>query len=170
MKGFPLGTAKVISSTGVKLDFDPKKGLGKRRPKMEWTDGTFADQLPSEPDSLTFAMNLRTVNVTNAREHWAVRKKRTNAEHAVVATALKDKDLAAFRSGCVCRMVRVSYGRLDDDGLRAALKGIRDAVAVALFGGRPGQYDSHAAVTWSYGQLRGPKGRAGVIVTLMVAK
>lgn len=74
---------------------------------------------------------LRLVNVANAREHWAARKRRVAREHAAIATALRGVALPAGPRWRVT-VTREGPRALDDDGLTIACKGVRDAVAEAL--------------------------------------
>jgi hypothetical protein len=112
---------------------------------------------------------LRTVNATNVREHHMARSRRVKREHEAVRLALIDVDAAtraALAQGCTVTMTRASAGTLDDDGLRAALKSVRDCVAVFLLGGRIGQHDSDPRIVWDYKQLRTSRGACGVVLSI----
>ena len=61
----------------------------------------------------------------------------------------------------VVSMTRLSAGRLDGDGLQAALKSVRDGIADAL-----GVNDGSVAVWWVYAQRRCKKGEFGVEVEI----
>lgn len=106
---------------------------------------------------------LRLVNVANAREHWATRKRRVAREHAAVNAALRGVSLPAGPRWTVT-ITREGRGLLDDDGLAIAGKGVRDALAAAL-----GVDDGpRGPVAWRYAQRRA-KGYA-VEVRVEVAK
>ena len=92
---------------------------------------------------------LRLVNVANAREHWATRKRRVSREHAAINAALRGVRLPAGPRWAVT-ITREGRGLLDDDGLAISAKGVRDAVAAAL-----GVDDGpRGPVTWRYAQRR----------------
>jgi hypothetical protein len=92
---------------------------------------------------------LRLVNAPNAREHWAARARRAKRERALVAAALAT--CARHRGPWTVTLTRAGRGTMDDDGLAAACKALRDAVAAWL-----GCDDSPTApVVWRYAQLRG---------------
>lgn len=121
------------------------------------------------PVRVCATLALRTVNTTNAREHWATRSRRVKAEHEAVAASLIGYPNAwreRLAAGCVCTLTRVSAGTLDGDGLAAALKGVRDAVAVWLLGGRIGERDSDPRITWVCDQRPGKRNRPAVIVEI----
>lgn len=64
----------------------------------------------------------------------------------------------------VVRLTRISPGRLDDDNLRAAIKGIRDQIAREM-----GVDDRDPLVRWDYdspGQERGPRGYSAVRIEI----
>jgi hypothetical protein len=67
----------------------------------------------------------------------------------------------------VVELTRVSFGKLDDDNLRQALKGVRDQLAWEM-----GISDRDPLVKWDYespGQRHGPKGSAAVHVRIRAA-
>ncbi len=105
----------------------------------------------AEGDGSVFvvAKGLRLVNTSNAREHWNARARRARRERELFAAALA---ICAPPAGCAWRVTitREGRGTMDDDGLAAAGKAVRDAVAAWL-----GVDDSPAApVVWSYHQRR----------------
>ena len=124
---------------------------------------------PEREGRICVTLHLRTVNTTNAREHWSTRHRRTRAEHEAVAVALIGHPNALrerLAAGCVVTLTRVSAGTLDDDGLRAALKGVRDSVAVWMLGGRPGERDSDSRIMWRYEQRPGKRNRPAVVIEM----
>lgn len=93
---------------------------------------------------------LRTLG-SNAREKWQMRHRRVNGERAAVGRMLKTATRPS--TPCTVLLTRVApSGGLDDDNLRAALKGARDEVADWL-----GINDRYSAqVRYLYAQVRGP--------------
>lgn len=118
---------------------------------------------------LTFEVPLQTGRGQNNREHWRVANKRKKAEAEAVRLAvvgymmlagervrLVDVLRAMARKPVEVTLVRVAPSSgLDDDNLRGALKGVRDAVALAL--GRDDDRES-ATLAWNYRQERGAWG------------
>lgn len=93
---------------------------------------------------------LRTLG-SNAREKWQARHRRVKRERDAVSWMLKTATRPSIP--CTVLLTRVApSGGLDDDNLRAALKGARDEVADWL-----GINDRYSAqVRYLYAQLRGP--------------
>lgn len=94
---------------------------------------------------------IRTVNELNGSHgHWSkVRDRRKNIRG--------DARLCVMQRGrpqlpVIVLMTRVSAGELDDDGLRAALKSVRDGIADAY-----GIADNDPAIVWEYAQARGAR-------------
>lgn len=108
--------------------------------------------------TVTVEIPMRLKNTLNRREHWAVKAKRAKAERNATTLMLKAHDSGTFTRGIVhalalrgdearmsfmpsdrriaVRLVRIYAGQskpMDDDGLAAAFKHVRDAVA-AYFG------------------------------------
>lgn len=102
---------------------------------------------------MRLALPLKTVNRTNAREHWGETAKRTKRERNTVALLLKPKLSELGSTRLVVSMTRVGPNELDDDGLRAALKGVRDGIAAALR-----IDDASPLVRWDYSQRKGEHG------------
>ncbi len=95
---------------------------------------------------------LRTAG-SNAREHWRQRHGRVKRERHAVGWMLKTAQRPDIPCTVLLTRVAPSSG-LDDDNLRAALKGARDEVADWL-----GVNDRDAArVRYAYAQTRGPWG------------
>lgn len=92
---------------------------------------------------------LATKNESNTRTHWRDRQKRAKHQRAVVGLVLATQRPPA--GPWRVTLTRVSPRALDTDGLAAALKAVRDAVASWL-----GVDDGPAApVTWRVEQERG---------------
>ena len=118
----------------------------------------------SEPPDFEWVLPIRTVNELNARPgHWAMTRKRTSAERATSTMAAR-AHFRPMRKPQVVRFTRLSAGVLDDDGLRAALKGTRDGVADAV-----GCDDSvRAGIEWLYTQEPCERGHYAVKVAVWV--
>lgn len=149
-----FGTASIRSTVGVNLSA---------------VDQDASEPADSEPAEGVFvAVKLKTKNPTNNREqYWAVAK-RAKAEHEAVAAALFPHfaKRSALANGCVVTLTRLSAGELDDDGLRAAMKSVRDAVAIWLWGGKKGQRDNDARGRWRYEQLKCDRGEFGITISI----
>lgn len=122
--------------------------------------------------TVTIEWPMRLKNPLNgSREHWAVKAKRAKAERNATTLMLKAHDSGTFVSGVThalgggaslwrlngrlaVRLVRIYAGRsqaMDDDGLAAAFKHVRDAVA-AYFG----VDDADPRIRFVCAQARGP--------------
>ncbi len=96
------------------------------------------------------AVPLRTAG-SNARERWQQRHGRVKRERTAVAWMLKTAQRPSIPCTVLLTRVAPSAG-LDDDNLRAALKGVRDEIADWL-----GVNDRYSAtVRYAYAQVRGP--------------
>lgn len=137
---FARDTGAVKRSTVCRAEIEAL-GLAKPGPK-------------SEPRSeiLQVLVPIRTVNSTNAREHWGGKARRVKKEREAVAWMLAGKRPPALP----CRVLLTRLGpnrRLcDSDGLQAAGKGVRDQVAAWL-----GVDDADPRVKWEYAQERAPE-------------
>lgn len=90
---------------------------------------------------------------SNARECWQARSSRVKKERRAVAWMLATATRPSLPCSVLLTRVAFSSG-LDDDNLRAALKGVRDEIAKWL-----GVDDRHSArVRYLYAQVRGGKG------------
>lgn len=91
----------------------------------------------------------------------SLRKKQRAAAHAaaLAATWTPVPEAKAWRLSVTLK--RHSAGKLDDDGLRAALKSIRDGIADAI-----GVDDGSSAVVWSYAQAKSKRGTTFVEVEI----
>lgn len=114
----------------------------------------------------SFTVPVRTVSEMNnaGRGHWILRHKRFSAQKDAVT---KCCDAYLFRDAiklpCVVRLTRISAGTLDDDGLRSALKAVRDAIAKWL-GVDDGKTE---LVRYQYDQEPGKRKEYGVRVTVI---
>lgn len=92
---------------------------------------------------------IKTVSLTNQREHWRVRARRVQYQRAAVAALLP----RGVPVPCTVTLTRISPGILDDDNLPASLKSVRDEIA-----SRSGIDDRDPRVKWCYAQERGKRG------------
>ena len=83
---------------------------------------------------MTVLLPLRTVSVTNLREHWSARAVRAKSHRMIAKTEV----VAALRGSrrhdrvTTVTLTRLAPRALDGDNLQAALKAVRDGVADAL--------------------------------------
>jgi hypothetical protein len=88
---------------------------------------------------------IKTVSLTNQREHWRVRHRRTRYEREAVSLLMPK----GVPIPCTVRLTRISPGILDDDNLRGALKSVRDEIAKLS-----GVDDADPRIRWEYDQHR----------------
>ena len=102
---------------------------------------------------------IRTVSGLNVREHWSARARRVKRERYAVGMVLNP--LPRPELPCDVALIRLGPGQrlLDDDNLRAALKGCRDEVARWL-----GVDDASPMVRWHYAQERSHEWAVCVLV------
>lgn len=114
---------------------------------------------------------LRTSNPNNgAHGHWSAQAKKRKAER--LATSLLLNRVKAPPLPCVVSLVRISPRRMDPDGCAAALKSVRDEVALWL--GLPTNKRGHAEdndprVAWLVQQGHG-KGHEVIVIADGVAQ
>jgi hypothetical protein len=99
---------------------------------------------------MTIVVPLRVESVSNKREHWAARAKRTRLERNAVALVWRIHG-PRVSLPCAVTLTRVAPRALDGDNLQAAFKAVRDQLAHEL--GLPN--DADPRVAWGYGQRRG---------------
>lgn len=101
---------------------------------------------------------VRTVN-QNGREHPIVKAKRVKAERALVRMVLDARSLRCPISPPIdVLLTRLSFGRMDSDGVVGACKHVRDEVAAWI-----GIDDRHDhLVRYLYAQERCERGKFGV--------
>lgn len=116
--------------------------------------------------NLTFP--VRTVNETNAHEHWRSRQRRAKAQRTL-AYALTRRLASNPEWNALCaEPITVTFTRvapsegLDCDSLPPSCKSLRDGIADAINGGQ----DRTPRIAWRYEQLRGPKGHYEVKVSI----
>lgn len=83
-----------------------------------------------ERNLVAVAVPVVTANESNgSHQHWRVVQERRKGVRAVTTRALNESGCAPPSPPLVAILTRHSAGELDDDGLRSALKSVRDAVA-----------------------------------------
>lgn len=92
----------------------------------------------------TVELPLCIESVSNKREHWGQRAKRTKL-HRFAAIAVPQHPLP-----CVVTLIRVAPRKLDGDNLQSGFKALRDGIADRL-----GVADNDPRVVWKYDQVRG---------------
>lgn len=97
-------------------------------------------------------------NPLNERQQWRTVWNRGKKQKGLVGKSLSK--MGAPDLPVVVTITRVSAGTLDDDGLAASCKHVRDAVAEWL-GCGDGPTDP---VKWEYAQQRGKKGTQSLII------
>jgi hypothetical protein len=126
---------------------------------------------PNGHVALALTLSLRTRNPLNGgtgdTKLAQIIRSQERARHRKVARA---DVLEAMRLNGLCaldlvpavvKLTRVSAGHMDDDGLAAALKGVRDGIAQAL-----GVDDGGRFIQFVYGQHKGPKKQYAVDVLI----
>ena len=117
--------------------------------------------------TLTVVVPVATRGSLNSREHWAARARRVKREREVVRNFLWSAAESApwGLRGRKTRvtLTRVNGGKMDDDNLPGALKGVRDEVASGWFKWD----DADPRFEWVYAQEPG-RGPAAVRITFEV--
>lgn len=90
---------------------------------------------------------IRTVNGSNAREHWGAKQRRAKADRDAVAWLLAGKAKPPLPVRVTLTRQGPNRRAMDGDGLQAALKHVRDQVAEWL-----GVDDASPLVVWEYWQ------------------
>jgi hypothetical protein len=105
--------------------------------------------------ALECVVPLALPNPLNARGSTRERIARPKRQREAVLASLAWFTLTpAFMGGpWRVRLLRLGGREMDDDGLRASLKSVRDAVAQWLVGGAPGERDNDDRITWDYYQV-----------------
>ena len=110
-----------------------------------------------------------TPNPSNgSRGHWAKAARLGKQQREAVALVLAGQ--VPPPGPWTVTLTRSSTGKLDPDGLQTALKRVRDVVAQHLLGGRVGERDDDAAITWRYNQRSGKRGHPCVDVDIITRK
>ena len=121
--------------------------------------------------NITAKVPVRLVNALNQREHWAVRSKRAKVQRSAAMSAMLmaipgwmlDGDLAAAGNPPITITITRRGGRrMDDDGLTASAKHVRDGVADWL-----GIDDGDQRLTWIVKQDKAPRGQHWVDVEVV---
>lgn len=105
---------------------------------------------------MSVTIELHTKPEGNSREHWRKVQQRAKSQKLIVGHVLKQHTPPALPA--VITMTRLSFGEMDDDNLRSALKRVRDAVADWC-----GCGDSpRDPLRWEYGQEKTKRGHHAV--------
>jgi hypothetical protein len=88
---------------------------------------------------------IKTVSLTNMREHWRTRHRRTKYQREAVSLLMPK----GVQIPCTVRLTRISSGTLDSDNLPASLKSVRDQIAALS-----GVDDADPRIKWEYAQER----------------
>ncbi len=120
---------------------------------------------------VAFLVRVKTVSLTNQREHWRARASRVAAQRLAVKVAFPvlgrmqavdwlhgSLDHLAERP-LVVTLTRIAPGRLDSDNLPSSMKSIRDQIADQLV-----IDDGSDRIDWRYRQERGKRGAYAVLV------
>ena len=94
---------------------------------------------------------LRLVSEANAHEHYRIRAKRVQSQHAVIAAVFRRHTPPPFPLAVT--IVRVAPSMLDSDNLQGSGKHARDALAKWI-----GVDDRDPRVVWHVGAEKGPYG------------
>jgi hypothetical protein len=126
--------------------------------------------------NITAKIPVRLVNALNQREHWGARAARANTQRKAACLtmyrAMPAPTMAAeLKAGgidwgsvrFVITITRRGGRRMDDDGLTASAKHVRDGIADYL-----GIDDGDKRLKWVYAQDKAPKGEHFVTVSIEV--
>jgi hypothetical protein len=111
----------------------------------------------------TFTLDgLQTANEQNGSHGnpFAKNKKRNKIKQLAAFSTKAHFKLTAL---ITVKLTRVGAGEMDDDGLRAALKSVRDGIASAFR-----IDDGSKLIRWEYEQRRCPRGEYAVEVAITV--
>lgn len=97
---------------------------------------------------------VRTYSLSNQREHWSKRARRTRRERSDAFLCTPK-----VKAPCTVTLTRLAPRKLDDDNLRGCLKAFRDGVAQRL-----GIDDGSDAVKWEYAQMSAGSKEYGVFI------
>lgn len=102
--------------------------------------------------SITLRVPCRVCSDANRKDHWSVKRRRTEVQEQALEAAFRNADLNAWPIPlpCVVTWVRVGKQKLDDDNLSNAFKACRDWLAKFI-----GVDDGDASVTWKCEQRVG---------------
>lgn len=105
-----------------------------------------------------YEVPVQLISTANQRERWRTRHTRmkTHRRTAYLTTP------PGVKVPCTVHIVRVAPGRpMDDDNLANSAKGVRDGIADRLK-----VDDGSPLVAWTYGQVKGKRGKETTMVTI----
>jgi hypothetical protein len=109
--------------------------------------------------SITLTPACRVVTEANTHEFWTERKRRFDVQKAAILDAYRRSPLTLIRGSAFDQFLPLIVTlthvgpRMDDDNLRGAFKGIRDAIAWLM-----AMDDGDERVKWQYEQRTGKPG------------
>lgn len=112
--------------------------------------------------TLKVVLPIKIVSVSNLREHYMVRAKRSKVHRHTAATMLRAAGKPPAPPVSVT-LTRIGARTLDTDNLSSGCKAARDGIADWL-----GLDDGDERITWRYGQQKGAAGEFGLIVEVTV--
>lgn len=116
------------------------------------TSVRYTDQGIWLPELVVLTVPIHTISESNAREHWAVKAKRTKLHRVTTSRAVgtvdRVGDFAERGTYAAITLTRNGARKLDDDNLRGSLKAIRDGVT----DGMGLKNDSDPRLRWDYAQ------------------
>jgi len=101
--------------------------------------------------SIYLKLPIKTVSEANSRQHWRVRNERKQAQQKEFMVGWRNLKVKV-KLPCEVTFTRYASRLLDDDNLRSAFKGIRDALAKEI-----GIDDGSSLVKFDYKQEKLPK-------------
>ena len=111
---------------------------------------------------IDITLPLRTKNPTNNREHWRIVWKRSKVERYTTYMVVYAKVfLGSLELPTTATLTRLSFGELDDDNLRSAMKACRDGVADAF-----DVADNDKRLKFEYAQEKCKRGTYGVRIRI----
>lgn len=156
--GIPENHPAIVEARakGLVTDTGPAKPQ-RSAARRKAPDGRVPAGGPRRPRwCLTLTLACRVVSEANRRDHWTVMRRRKEVQAQSLGKALAALHAAltpALLPAPLC-VTWVHVGReMDDDNLRRAFKGLRDALAAEL-----GVDDADPRVEWRYEQRAGAPG------------
>ncbi|MCE9567793.1 MAG: hypothetical protein K8U57_37820 [Planctomycetes bacterium] len=104
---------------------------------------------------IQITLPCRVISEANRRDHWAVAKRRADAQAEALREAIDNAGLTNHRPPLPVAVTwtRIGKQKLDDDNLARSFKSLRDRLAEWL-----GIDDGDPRITWRYQQSHGSPG------------